>query len=121
MLFEILDQRFIYYNTGRVLNNDVIMEFLDKVDAMPEVVKGQLNILIDHSLIERVELTNDSYRDWAMSRRQYAKEQQPYKVAMYSVSQLGFGMARMFEAFHTSIETPVQFSVFNDLDKALKC
>lgn len=119
MLFEILDQRLIYYNPGRVLNNDVIMTFLSKVDPMPEMVNGQFNILIDHSLIQRVELSNDSYRNWALTRQKVDKDQQPYKVAIYSSSQLGFGMARMFEAFHSSVETPVLFSVFSDLDEAL--
>lgn len=119
MFVEILDQRLIYFNPGRVLSNHVLMSFFAKMDPMPEVRQGRFNILSDHSQIERVELTSEKYRDWALNRQQALHSHQPYKVAIFSSTKLGFGMGRMFESVFNDNKGPVSFMVFSDLDQTL--
>lgn len=120
MLFEILDQRLIYFSHGRVLSKDGFIEYFAKLDAMPEVRQGKYNIFIDHSHLERVEISNEDFRKGALNRQQINKESLPYKVAVCSDQKLGFGMARMYQSFRPDgEEAPVQLEVFSDLDQAL--
>ncbi len=119
MIIEILDERILYFNPGLVLNNHAILVLFAKIDAMPEIKAGQLDIFADHSQVQRVELSSEHYREWALNRQEAAIKHQPYKVAIYSSEKLGFGMARMFESLFTTQEMPVSLKAFGQLDQAL--
>jgi hypothetical protein len=120
MFFEILDQRLIYFSHGRVLSKEGFIEYFAKLDAMSEKEQGKYNFFVDHSHIERVEISIDEYRNWAINRQKIYKDSPPCKVAVYSSQKLGFGMARMYQSLRPDGEAaPVQLEVFDDLEKAL--
>jgi hypothetical protein len=120
LFFQIIAKSLIYFSPGRVLDNQAVAEFFAKLESQPGLDQGRYHILVDHSQIREVALTSADYRQWALNSQKMAAAFHPFKVAIYSSTALGFGMARMFEAVFSIAGSPVQFWVFDDLDRALE-
>ncbi len=119
MKIELLAGRLFYFNPGKSLSSEVMKAYFAALDQSPEVREGRANRFTDFSHVEEITLDGEEYREQAARRGRMAAGQRPAKAALYSSTDIGFGMVRMYESVFQQYSNSVDLKSFKDLNIAL--
>jgi len=117
MIIQILDNRLLYFNPGTILSTLKLTRYFEYLESHPGVIDGRVNRFVDYDCVRRVDMDADIVASVSSIRTVTTESHNPSKAAIYSSQPLGYGIARMHEAFFLS--SHIQLRAMHSMDQAL--